>query len=283
MTTTWLKANMSMVFGYPNLVRFSWQTTSRLLEDAACAVNWWVDCVEHCCSPNITWSVTTVAWRAMFNFASHFCQIGLNVDAQHFFAWSTLLLSHANECMTLLLLFKPPAFVAFNLSFGAYGSYELANGHRVDFNAHVSCVLPWHVSHREHDAEDPGQALLTFAKAPCTEFKDSRSSDDKPEENVPTKPFTAQNTTLLTMASSGKSRHSYFRARKLQRVDAPLWICNGWPISSCKKYIMATLKRVLKFAFYIDVCLCSLWASLMSCERCCCSLTNRGQGLLHMV
>ena len=39
-TTTWLKANLDKVFGYPDLVRFSWQTTSRLLHESACAVHW---------------------------------------------------------------------------------------------------------------------------------------------------------------------------------------------------------------------------------------------------
>ena len=40
-TTAWLKSSMDSVFGYPDLVRFSWQTTTRLLEDTACAVHWY--------------------------------------------------------------------------------------------------------------------------------------------------------------------------------------------------------------------------------------------------
>ena len=41
-TTAWLKASVDVVFGYPALVRFSWQTTTRMLEDTACAVHWYV-------------------------------------------------------------------------------------------------------------------------------------------------------------------------------------------------------------------------------------------------
>lgn len=39
-TTTWLRSSVDGMFGYPALVRFSWQTTTRLLEDTACAVHW---------------------------------------------------------------------------------------------------------------------------------------------------------------------------------------------------------------------------------------------------
>ncbi|KAL0019377.1 hypothetical protein WJX77_001826 [Trebouxia sp. C0004] len=39
-TIRWLEANVKMVFGYSDVVRFSWQTTTRLLEDAACKVQW---------------------------------------------------------------------------------------------------------------------------------------------------------------------------------------------------------------------------------------------------
>lgn len=40
-TTTWLKSSVDSVFGYPALVRFSWQTTTRLLEDMAFPVHWY--------------------------------------------------------------------------------------------------------------------------------------------------------------------------------------------------------------------------------------------------
>ena len=40
MTVAWLQANVDNVFGYPQIVRFSWQTTTRLLEESACGVQW---------------------------------------------------------------------------------------------------------------------------------------------------------------------------------------------------------------------------------------------------
>lgn len=43
-TTAWLKSSVDGVFGYPALVRFSWQTTTRMLEDTSCAVHWYVHC-----------------------------------------------------------------------------------------------------------------------------------------------------------------------------------------------------------------------------------------------
>lgn len=40
MTKKWLKANSDPVFGFPSLVRFSWQTTQTFM-DAECAkVDW---------------------------------------------------------------------------------------------------------------------------------------------------------------------------------------------------------------------------------------------------
>ena len=39
-TVSWLAANMISVFGFPSLVRFSWQTTARILEESACPVKW---------------------------------------------------------------------------------------------------------------------------------------------------------------------------------------------------------------------------------------------------
>lgn len=39
-TKAWLEANMDRVFGFPDLVRFSWQTCTRMLEDRAVRVQW---------------------------------------------------------------------------------------------------------------------------------------------------------------------------------------------------------------------------------------------------
>lgn len=39
-TVTWLAANMDPVFGFPDIVRFSWQTASRLLDERAVKVAW---------------------------------------------------------------------------------------------------------------------------------------------------------------------------------------------------------------------------------------------------
>lgn len=98
-TTTWLKANLDKVFGYPDLVRFSWQTTSRLLHESACAVHW------------------------------------------------------------------------------------------------------------EHEAEDPGQSTLNFSQARSHPQGSSESTD---------------HSNFAHRLSSGKNRHSYFRARKLQRICQPV-------------------------------------------------------------
>lgn len=38
----WLKENIDPVFGYPNFVRFSWQTTIKLLQEKAIQVKWYV-------------------------------------------------------------------------------------------------------------------------------------------------------------------------------------------------------------------------------------------------
>ena len=61
-------------------------------------------------------------------------------------------------------------------------------------------------SYREADAEDPSQATLSFA--PVSAAKQQAHS-----RGVPLSRLTS---------SSGKGRHSYFRARKLQRVVAPI-------------------------------------------------------------
>ncbi|KAF9432817.1 DNA replication licensing factor mcm8 [Entomortierella beljakovae] len=39
-TVAWLKANMDPIFGYPNIVRFSWQTCKTLLETSGKTVRW---------------------------------------------------------------------------------------------------------------------------------------------------------------------------------------------------------------------------------------------------
>lgn len=40
-TNTWMGFHIDKVFGYPELVRFSWQTTTRLLEEHAAPVTWY--------------------------------------------------------------------------------------------------------------------------------------------------------------------------------------------------------------------------------------------------
>lgn len=39
-TVSWLKSNMDPIFGYPNIVRFSWQTCKTLLETSGKPVRW---------------------------------------------------------------------------------------------------------------------------------------------------------------------------------------------------------------------------------------------------
>ena len=39
-TVAWLKGNIDKVFGFPAIVRFSWQTTTKLLEDNAIPMKW---------------------------------------------------------------------------------------------------------------------------------------------------------------------------------------------------------------------------------------------------
>jgi len=39
-TLTWLDKNFDRVFGYPNVIRFSWATTTKLLEDKGVQVDW---------------------------------------------------------------------------------------------------------------------------------------------------------------------------------------------------------------------------------------------------
>ncbi|KAK9805728.1 hypothetical protein WJX73_002697 [Symbiochloris irregularis] len=39
-TKAWLEAHLDRVFGFPDLVRFSWQTCTRMLEDRAVPVRW---------------------------------------------------------------------------------------------------------------------------------------------------------------------------------------------------------------------------------------------------
>lgn len=57
LTTAWLKSSVDGVFGYPALVRFSWQTTTRMLEDTACAVHWY----DHC----------SIIWHGHFHHCVH--------------------------------------------------------------------------------------------------------------------------------------------------------------------------------------------------------------------
>ena len=39
-TVNWLKRNMNKVFGFPEIVRFSWSSCSRILEESAVPINW---------------------------------------------------------------------------------------------------------------------------------------------------------------------------------------------------------------------------------------------------
>lgn len=39
-TTKWLQRNLDKVFGYPEIVRFSWSSCSRILDELAFAVDW---------------------------------------------------------------------------------------------------------------------------------------------------------------------------------------------------------------------------------------------------
>ncbi|KAL3135483.1 hypothetical protein ABBQ38_005963 [Trebouxia sp. C0009 RCD-2024] len=104
-TTAWLKSSVDGVFGYPALVRFSWQTTTRMLEDTSCAVHW------------------------------------------------------------------------------------------------------------EHEADDPGQLTLDFSAAVPGRDRESKQQTSKGSSSQTQPP---------PVASSGKNRHSYFRARKLQRLCQPV-------------------------------------------------------------
>ena len=41
-TVAWLQKNLDVMFGFPTLLRFSWSTCERLLQDKAINVVWWV-------------------------------------------------------------------------------------------------------------------------------------------------------------------------------------------------------------------------------------------------
>jgi ribonuclease H2 subunit A len=41
-TVEWLRESMDRVFGFPGIIRFSWSTCSKLLEERAVAVQWQV-------------------------------------------------------------------------------------------------------------------------------------------------------------------------------------------------------------------------------------------------
>ena len=78
---------------------------------------------------------------------------------------------------------------------------------------------------REHEAEDPAQSTLTFAKA--TPFT-APVTEDTVESLTPQASGghhlvpVVRTLSKQRDVSSGKNRHSYFRARKLQRVCVPL-------------------------------------------------------------
>lgn len=70
------------------------------------------------------------------------------------------------------------------------------------FKQHVCC--------RENEAEDPGQLTLSFSTAVA-------HGKPHPEEQQRCH-ASSSHARPPVVASSGKQRHSYFRARKLQRV-----------------------------------------------------------------
>lgn len=39
-TVNWLKRNLNTIFGFPEIVRFSWSSCSRILDELAVPVNW---------------------------------------------------------------------------------------------------------------------------------------------------------------------------------------------------------------------------------------------------
>jgi ribonuclease H2 subunit A len=41
-TKQWLNGHLDPVFGFPSIVRFSWSTCSRLLDESAVNVDWYV-------------------------------------------------------------------------------------------------------------------------------------------------------------------------------------------------------------------------------------------------
>ncbi|KAF9100773.1 Ribonuclease H2 subunit A [Mortierella sp. GBA35] len=52
-TKSWLKSNMDPIFGYPNIIRFSWQTCKTLLDESGKTVRWPDDDESHS-QPRIT-------------------------------------------------------------------------------------------------------------------------------------------------------------------------------------------------------------------------------------
>lgn len=45
-TVQWLKRNMNSVFGFPEIVRFSWSSCSRILDESAVPLHWHDPIVE---------------------------------------------------------------------------------------------------------------------------------------------------------------------------------------------------------------------------------------------
>lgn len=68
---------------------------------------------------------------------------------------------------------------------------------------------------REAEADDPGQATLSFAPMPAAKQQAAGTSQSKPAAAaaIPLSKLTSSN---------GKGRHSFFRARKLQRIVEPI-------------------------------------------------------------
>lgn len=67
---------------------------------------------------------------------------------------------------------------------------------------------------REHEADDPGQSTLDFSAVV------PHAKPESKEQQIPKGPSSHPKSVLV--ASSGRNRHSYFRARKIQRVCQPV-------------------------------------------------------------
>ena len=63
-TKAWLEAHLDPVFGLPSLVRFSWSTAARLLEERAVPVRWCALTDAQLVLARLPLCVACPAWRA---------------------------------------------------------------------------------------------------------------------------------------------------------------------------------------------------------------------------